>query len=87
VAIAAQVARNDLASSFVRNLWRGYFSKVIAFFKVKSSSFLVQQGDLGGNVSVKLCFDKFHNSIIHTHFAAGVKFSILSFVKMLAIGS
>jgi hypothetical protein len=72
--IAAQVARNDLMSRCVRNLWRGNFSKVIAFFKVKYASVLVQQGDLGSNVSVKLCFDKFCNSISSAHSVAGVNF-------------
>jgi hypothetical protein len=52
-------------SRCIRNVWRGYFSKVIAFFKVKNASDLLQQGDLGGNVSVKLYFCKFGNSISH----------------------
>jgi hypothetical protein len=63
MAIAAHVARNDLTMRCNRNLWRGNFSKVIAFFKVKTLSVLVQQGDLGGNVSVKIYFNKFNNSI------------------------
>jgi hypothetical protein len=72
--LAAQVARNDLTSRCVRNLWRGYFSKVVGFFKVKSSSVLVQQGDLGGNVSVELCFGKIGNSISYPHFYIEVIF-------------
>jgi hypothetical protein len=48
---------------------------------------LVQQGDLGGNVSVQLCFDKCCNSIMFTDFVTAVKLSILSFVKMFAIGT
>jgi hypothetical protein len=72
--LAAQVARNDLTTRYVRNLWRGYFSKVIAFFKVKSTSDLVQQGDLGGNVPVKLYFSKFRNSISYAHFYKDVIF-------------
>jgi hypothetical protein len=87
MAIVAQVAKNDLMSRYVRNLWRGNFSKVIAFFKVKNSSVLLQQGDLKGNVFVLLCFDKFDNSILSVHFVAGVKISILSFVKMFASGT
>jgi hypothetical protein len=65
---AAQVAKNDLTSRCAQNHWRGYFSKVISFFKVKSSSVLVQQGDLGGNVSVESYFSKFGNSISYPHF-------------------
>ena len=84
---AAQVARNDLTTRYVRNLWRGNFSKVVSFFKVDSTSDLVQQGDLGGKISVKLCFDKFCNSISSVHSVAGVKFSTLSFVKTFAFGT
>jgi hypothetical protein len=44
---AAQVARNDLTTRCIQNLWRGNFSKVITFFNVKILSVLAQQGDLG----------------------------------------
>jgi hypothetical protein len=68
-----QVARNDLTMRYVRNLRRGNFSKVIAFFKVKSLLDLVQQGDLGGNVSMSLRFSKFGNSISYAHFYTDVR--------------
>jgi hypothetical protein len=71
---AAQVARNDLTTRYVRNLWRGNFSKVIAFFKVKTVSDLVQQGDLGGNMSMSLYCSKFGDLISYPHFYTDVNF-------------
>jgi hypothetical protein len=61
--LAAQVARNELLTRCVRNGSRGFFSKVIGFFKVKYASVLVQKGDLEGNVSMSFLFSKFDNSI------------------------
>jgi hypothetical protein len=75
-----------LTTVCTRNLSRGNFSNVIEFFKLKYVSDMFQQGDLGGNVSVKLCFDMFFNSIMSAHFVAGVKFSNLNFGNMFAIG-
>jgi hypothetical protein len=54
-----QLDCNDLTTACIRNLWRGKFSKVIAFFKVKNVSDLLQQGDLGVTYSwycVSTCF-------------------------------
>jgi hypothetical protein len=62
---------------YARNLWRGFFSKFTAFFKVKSTSVLVQQGDLGGNVSVKLFIDKFDDTISYPHSYTDVIFKCL----------
>jgi hypothetical protein len=76
-----------LTTRCIRNVWRGKFSKVVAFFKVKYVLDLVQQGDLGGNVSVKFYFSKFGDSISSKHFVASVKFSILNFAKIFAIGT
>jgi hypothetical protein len=71
---AAQVARKDLTSDYTRNLWRGNFSKIIGFFKVENTSVLLQQGDLGGNVSTSLYFSKFSNLISYKHVYTDVVF-------------
>jgi hypothetical protein len=61
-------------TDYTQNVWCGNFSNVIAFFIVNALPYRVQQGDLGGNAYVLLCFDKFDNSILSMHFVVGVNF-------------
>jgi hypothetical protein len=84
MATTAQIASNDSTtgcvteskSSLTRILCEN-FSKVIAFFKVNSTSVLVQQGNLGCNVSVKLWFSKFSNLIWYPESYTDVIFACL----------